>query len=122
MAHTTASAADVSANRAGTVKTARELDWQHATISPDRISVPLGGDPDDYWLERFQEARLQAKRTRRLGNLPHVQIELRDHEVAATGIADGEHDSVRDLLVALVDAANETARRRARPGAATSAG
>jgi hypothetical protein len=103
------------------VTSARELDWQHATVSPERIAVPLSGSPDDYWLDRFHEARLQAKRMRRLDDLPHLQIELRDGEVAVTGAADGEHDSVRDLLTALVDAANETGRHRARRAAATTA-
>jgi hypothetical protein len=79
-------------------------------VSPERISVPLGGSADDYWLDRFHEARAEAKRSRRLGNLPHLQIELRDGAVAVTEIRDGEHDSVRHLLAALVDAAN------ARPG------
>jgi len=91
---------------------ARQLDWQHATVSPDRISVPLNGNPDDYWLDRFHEARAQAKHVRRAGNLPHLQIELRDGEIAASEIPEGEHDSVRNLLAALVDAANKTGRPR----------
>lgn len=103
------------------MSTPRELDWPHATVAPDRIAVPLDGDPDDYWLDRFYEARLRAKRLRQLGNLPHLQIELRDREVAATGIADGEHDKVRELLTALVDAANGTGRRQARRDATTPA-
>ena len=85
----------------------RQLNWQDATVSPDRISVPLGGTADDYWLDRFHEARAEAKHVRRLGNLPHLQIELRDGEVAVTEIRDGEHDSVRHLLGALVEAANQ---------------
>jgi hypothetical protein len=88
------------------------LDWQHATVSPDRISVPLGGSPDDDWLDRFQEARLDAKRSRSLENLPHLQIELRGGEIAATGIGAGQHDGAKRLLVALVDAANRAGRRR----------
>lgn len=93
---------------------ARELDWQHATVSLGRISVPLAGDPYDDWVDRFQAARLHANRRRSLGNLPHLQIDLRDHEVAVTGVVDGEQDSVRDLLTVLVDAANEAGRARAR--------
>ncbi|HEY7965433.1 MAG TPA: hypothetical protein VID68_00230 [Solirubrobacteraceae bacterium] len=94
-----------------------QLDWQRATVTTDRISVPLGGNPDDDWLDRFQDARLDAKRVRVLGNLPHLQIELRDGEVAATGIRDGDHDGAKRLLTALVDTANQPGRRRSRPNA-----
>jgi hypothetical protein len=89
---------------------ARELDWEHATVTPGRIAVPLTGTSDDHWLDRFHEARLQANRKRQLGKLPHLQIELRDREVAATGIVAGEASTVRDLLTALVDAANYNGR------------
>jgi hypothetical protein len=101
---------------------ARALDWQHATVASDSIAVPLGGEADDHWLDGFYEARTQAKRERRLDDLPHLQIELRAREVAATGIVAGEHDIVRALLTALVEAANDTARRGARSDAATSSG
>jgi hypothetical protein len=94
------------------------LDWRHANISPGRISVPLGGDPDDDWLDRFQAARLEANRARTLGRLPHVQIELRDGELAASGIRDEDHESVKRLLGTLVDAANETTGRHGRSGRA----
>jgi hypothetical protein len=97
---------------------ARELDWEHATISRERIAVPLTGEPDDQWLDRFYEARLRAKRHRQLGNLPHLQIELRSGELTATGIGDGEHDGVRKLLSGLVASANETGRHEARLGGA----
>jgi hypothetical protein len=93
---------------------APHIDWQLANVTPDRISVPLGGSPDDDWLDRFQQARLDAKRTRTRENLPHLQIELRDGELAATGFRDGEHDGVKSLLDGLVDAANQAARRGAR--------
>ncbi len=96
---------------------ATQLDWQLATVEPDRISVPLGGIPDDDWLDRFQEARLQAKRVRTQENLPHVQIELRDGTIAATGIGDGEQDGVKRLLTSLVEAANQADRRRSAPRA-----
>jgi len=99
-----------------------QLDWQHATVTLDRISVPLGGNPDDDWLDRFQDARLNAKRVRMLGNLPHLQIELRDGELAATGIRDGDHDVVKGLLAALVDTANQPGRRRSRPNGRGAAG
>jgi hypothetical protein len=89
-----------------------QLDWQHATVSDGRISVPLGGVPDDDWLDRFQAARLQANRTRTLGKLPHLQIELREGVVAASGIRDADRDSVKRLLDALVEAANQTGRRK----------
>jgi hypothetical protein len=94
---------------------ARQLDWQRATVSPDRISVPLDGDPDDEWLDRFQQARLDANRERSLANLPHVQIDLREGQVAASGFGEGDGDGVRRLLGAVVDAANEAGRRRAPP-------
>ena len=96
---------------------APQLDWQLATVAPGRISVPLGGNPDDDWLDRFQEARLDAKRMRSRENLPHLQVELRDGEIAATGLRDGEHDGAKRLLTALVDAANQAGRRRPRPNA-----
>jgi len=94
---------------------APHIDWQLASVSADRISVPLGGVPDDEWLDRFQEARLNAKRMRTLENLPHVQVELRDGEIAATGIAEGEHDGAKRLLSAIVDAANQAGRRPRSP-------
>jgi hypothetical protein len=104
------------------VTRACQLEWQHATVTPGRIAVPLTGAHDDYWLGRFHEARLQATRRRRLGNLPHLQIELRDREVAATGVVDGEDGSVRDLLSALVNSANDTPQPRAQHDGPTSAG
>lgn len=94
---------------------ATQLDWGNATVSPGRISVPLGRDPDDDWLDRFQQARLDAKRLRTLGNLPHFQIELRGGEIAASGIRDVDHETVKRLLDALVDAANQTGRRPPKP-------
>lgn len=91
---------------------APRIDWQLATVSPGRISVPLGGSPDDEWLDRFQQARLHVNRTRSLENLPHVQIELRGGEIAATGVHEGDQDRVKLLLAALVDSANQAGRRR----------
>ena len=84
----------------------RRLDWENATVSLDKVSVPLDGSPDDNWLDRFYEARSLAKRTRVRGNLPHLQIELRDGTIAATEIREGELDAARALLTALVDAGN----------------
>jgi hypothetical protein len=95
---------------------ARQLEWGRAAVTPGRIAVPLTGTPDDYWLGRFHEARREATQMRQLGNLPHLQIELRGGEIAATGVEDGEDGTVRDLLSALVNAANGSARTRSRPG------
>lgn len=84
----------------------RRLDWENATVSLDRVSVPLDGSSDDNWLDRFYTARSLAKQTREQGKLPHLQIELRDSEIAATEVREGELDAARALLVALVDAGN----------------
>jgi hypothetical protein len=88
----------------------RRLDWDNATVSPDRISVPLDGSPDDYWLDRFHEARSRANQVRAREQLPHLQIELRDGEIAASDIPEGDQESVRRLLAALVDSANRAPR------------
>ena len=90
----------------------RRLDWDNATVSPDRISVPLDGSPDDYWLDRFHEARSRANQVRAREQLPHLQIELRDGERAAPRLHDvhGDQESVRRLLAALVDSANRAPR------------
>jgi hypothetical protein len=84
----------------------RRLDWDNAVQSGDRIAVPLDGGPDDYWLDRFHEARSRAKSVRASASLPHLQIELRGGAITATGICDGEHESVRGLLSGLVASAN----------------
>jgi hypothetical protein len=99
----------------------RTLDWRNATASRGRIAVPLDGASDDYWLDRFHMARSQVNRTRADGNLPHLQIELREEEIAATGVSDGEHDSVKRLLSSLVDAANHRNRPSAQHAATRSA-
>ena len=41
---------------------APHIDWQLANVTPERISVPLGGNPDDDWLDRFQHL-LQGDRS-----------------------------------------------------------
>lgn len=84
----------------------RRLDWKKETVTLDKVSVPLDGSSDDNWLDRFYQARSLAKQTRDQGNLPHLQIELRDTTIAATQIRDGELDAARALLIALVDAGN----------------
>ena len=91
---------------------ARHLEWENATVSPTRVCVPLDGTPDDYWLDRFHQARTEAKQLRTRRNLPHLQIELRDREIAASEIPEGEHDRVRELLEALVASANRAPRSR----------
>jgi len=88
----------------------RHLDWDNAVVSLDKIAVPLEGGADDYWLDRFHEARTDAKRVRASAMLPHLQIELRDGEITATEIRDGEHENVKVLLSALVDTANRQGR------------
>jgi hypothetical protein len=86
----------------------RRLEWDKATFSNGAISVPLDGSPDDYWLDRFHQARAEAKQSRAARMLPHIQIELRDHTIAATGIPAAEQDLIRELLNSLVAAANHT--------------
>ena len=84
----------------------RHLDWDRAVVSPGRICVPLDGGPDDYWLDRFHQARTESNLARARDRLPRLQIELRDGEISASDIAEGDDQSVRTLLGALVEAAN----------------
>lgn len=86
--------------------TARHLEWERANVSPTRLTVPLNGSPDDYWLDRFHQARADVIRSRAQRQLPHLQIELRNGEIAASEITEGDHDRVRAVLVELVDTAN----------------